>query len=77
MPKRTVYDVEPRSDGRWAAQKRGTERAANVYESKKEAVARGRELAKKAGEAQLVVRTADGKIETEYTYGTDPYPPKG
>lgn len=27
--------------------------------------------------SQVVIHKADGTIETEYTYGNDPYPPKG
>jgi hypothetical protein len=27
--------------------------------------------------SQLIVHTADGKFEEEFTYGNDPFPPKG
>jgi hypothetical protein len=27
--------------------------------------------------SQLVIHTADGKIETEHTYQDDPFPPRG
>jgi hypothetical protein len=75
---RVIYDVEPRPDGKWGVQRRGTDRAANVYDDKADAIARGRELCKEVGgDAQLVIRKANGQIETEYTYGNDPYPPKG
>ena len=42
-----------------------------------EAVDRGRELAKKAQEGQLVIRKQDNTFQEERTYGSDPHPPKG
>jgi hypothetical protein len=40
-------------------------------------VARARRLAKAHKLAQVVVHKRDGTIQTEYTYGGDPFPPKG
>jgi hypothetical protein len=36
-----------------------------------------KELAKSFPKAQGVIHKQNGKIQTEYTYGSDPYPPKG
>ncbi len=82
MAKRTIYDVRPHGHGpgpntKWSLKKRGNERATGLYDNKKDAVARGRELAKAATPAQLIVHKADGTIEQEFTYGNDPFPPKG
>ena len=32
---------------------------------------------KAAGDSQVMVHGADGKFKVEWTYGHDPYPPKG
>ena len=75
MPKRKVYDVSPGEDG-WQVKVRGASRASNRFDNKKEAVERGRELAK-GQEGQLVIRKQDGTIQEERTYSSDPYPPRG
>jgi len=36
-----------------------------------------RKLAKSKPLGQIVIHKSDGKIQTERTYGRDPYPPKG
>lgn len=82
MPKRTIYEVKPQGDGpgvntKWALKKRGNQRATAVVDNKKDAIARGRELAKKRAPSQLLVHDAKGKYENEFTYGADPFPPKG
>jgi hypothetical protein len=55
----------------------GAKRAAKVFESKKDAIARGKELAKHAGLGQVRVHGRDGDIEAEYTYGKDPRKSRG
>lgn len=75
--RRTIVDVSPKGNGDWKVQRRGAERADRVFENKQDAINRGRELAKSQGPGQLVIRKADGKIQTEHTYEKDPYPPKG
>ena len=72
MSERVIYDVEPRSDGDWAAQRRGTSRAATVTANKADALAEARRLAKQHPKAQVVVRGQDGRIQEEFTYGDDP-----
>lgn len=47
-----------------------------VFERKADAVERGRELAR-AQHGQLLIRGADGRIQTEHTYGNDLFPSKG
>lgn len=76
MSERTVYHVLPKEDG-WRVAREGAERAASVHETKDAAITRGRELAGGDGLGQLIVHRRDGTIETEYTYGEDPYPPEG
>ena len=76
MNKRKTYDVSP-SAGRWEVKGRGAKRAVALFDTKTDAVARATTIAKKLPESQVVIRKADGTIQTEYTYGNDPFPPKG
>lgn len=75
MPDDNVYDVSPGKDG-WGVERRGAQRASGHFDTKKEAVERGRELASKQ-KGRLVVHKQDGTIQEERTYRKDPYPPKG
>lgn len=76
MPRKVVF-VSPDGDGGWNVKSRGAERAAANYENKVNAIERAKEIAKNATLGQVVVRGTDGKIQTEYTYGKDPCPPRG
>jgi hypothetical protein len=71
MSERQVYHVKPHGDG-WQVELEGAGHASNSYSTKKEAIERGRELAKSPPFGQLIVHKADGTIQTEYTYGADP-----
>ena len=62
-----VYHVLPRGEG-WALEGEGAERAASRHDTKKEAVARGRELARSAAPSRLVIHGADGKIQRSHGY---------
>ena len=76
MPKRNVYHVT-RAENHWQVKKEKAERASKTFDTKAEAVDYGRELAKDQAPGQLKIHNKDGKIQTEHTYGQDPYPPKG
>ncbi len=76
MSKRKTYDVSPKGD-QWTVKQRGADRAVGNFDKKSVAVERAREVAKNQPLSQVVVRKQDGSIQTEYTYGRDPYPPKG
>jgi len=78
MPKnRTVVHVTPSKKGGWDVKKEGGKRPSGHFGKKTDAVDRGKELAKKAPLGQIIIHKQDGKIQTEHTYGEDPYPPKG
>ena len=62
--------VEPRGD-RWAVQKDGTQRASKLFDRKADAVTRARAQARREG-AELVVKTANGRIESKDSHGRDP-----
>lgn len=62
--------------GKWAVRKAGSERASGVFDTQKEAISRGKELAKNQG-TELYVHGKDGRIRERSTFGKDPAPPKG
>ena len=68
---RHTYHVTPHGDA-WRVMRAGAGRADSVHASKAKAIARARELAKKATLGQVKVHGRDGGIQTEYTYGKDP-----
>lgn len=68
--------VEPRPDGQWARQKNGTQRAASLHATQKEAESVARAQAKREG-TELVVKGRDGTIQRRDSYGNDPRSSKG
>lgn len=71
---RKVYHVVPNGSN-WQVKSNGMV-LSNHY-NKEAAIVSGRSLAMANQPSQLVIHLANGQIETEYTYGQDPYPPKG
>ena len=61
----------------WEMKLKGAKCASARSPRKTDAVARAKELAKKAKLGQVIVHKQDGKIQTEYTYGADPKRSKG
>lgn len=57
--------------------KENAQRVSGKFNTKKDAVQRGKELAKKAPLGQIKIHGQDGKIQAEYTYRKDPHPPEG
>jgi hypothetical protein len=78
MAERTVFHVTP-SGKQWQVKQVNSANADDptLFATKNEAVDKGRELAQAVQPSQLVIHTADGKIETEHTYQDDPFPPRG
>jgi hypothetical protein len=75
MAKSKNYHVTPSSDG-WATRRASSERAAGGIATQREAIARGRDLAQQAGD-ELRIHGENGRIREGYSYGTDPFPPRG
>lgn len=67
---RTTFRVVARDDD-WAVMKEGADRATSVHETKREAVERGRELAKGQAPSQLVVYKQDGEVQETLTYDAE------
>jgi uncharacterized protein YdaT len=74
MSKRNQH-VVPRDDG-WAIRGAGAQRDTEVFDLKREAVDRAREIAQNQ-QTELVVHGQDGKIQYKDSHGHDPFPPKG
>lgn len=62
--------------GKWAVRRAGAQRASGVYATQKEAIAKGKELARNQG-TELYVHGKDGRISKRSSFGKDPFPPKG
>ena len=73
--KRPKISVEPRGD-RWAVQKDGTQRASKLFDRKSDAVDRARAQARRE-QAELVVKSANGRIESKQSHGHDPRDVRG
>jgi uncharacterized protein YdaT len=77
MAKRKTYHVIPKADGGWNVKGENASRASSSHATKAEAISRAKELAKNQDLGQVVIHKKDGTIQTEHTYGKDPYPPEG
>lgn len=78
---RTKYVVGPNGSGGWKISY-GDNKVAGPYATQKEAISSAVDAAHKAGKtnpdgAQVLIQGTDGQFRTEWTYGSDPYPPKG
>ena len=74
MPKASQH-VVPRG-GKWAVRRTGAKKARRVFDTQGEAIATGREIARKE-RTELYIHGEDGKIRKRNSYGKDPFPPKG
>ena len=77
MSKRKIYHITPSKGSGWKVQAQGSERASRTTKTKEEAVRIGKGLAKSHALGQIIIHKEDGTIQTEHTYGKDPFPPKG
>ena len=73
---RKIYDVTKKNDF-WVVKGRENERASFKADTKAEAVKRAAEIGNNNGNAQVVIHKENGQIQSERTYGNDPYPPEG
>lgn len=68
MVERTTWDVSP-AENSWDVKKRGNARASATEETKSDAVARAKEIARNNKPSQVVVRREDGTIQETFSYG--------
>jgi len=66
-------------EGQWKV--KVGDRHTGAYDSQRQAIKAAVEAAQKGGSAtnttQVIVQGEDHKFRAEWTYGKDPYPPKG
>ena len=75
MTRKRNQHVVPTKDG-WAVKRAGSPKATTVFDTRQEAIERGREIAKNQ-RSELLIHGCDGRIREKNTYGRDPYPPRG
>lgn len=69
--------VSPDGENGWNVKTQGKTKAAANFEDKSDAINKAKDIAQNASKGQVIIQKKDGTIQTEYTYGKDPYPPKG
>jgi hypothetical protein len=74
---RKRYELRHTPDDQWGLYKKGADRASKTFETKQDGLDYSRRYVREQGNSQLVIKKADGKIQTEHTYEDDPYPPPG
>lgn len=77
MSKRYVLHVVPHNPPGWAVKEQGAQQALQTFTTKQPAIDWAVARAKASQPSQVVIHRADGTIENEWTYGNDPYPPRG
>jgi hypothetical protein len=64
--------VIDRADREWHLIEEGAGAPMARFKTKRQAVARGREIARRRGHSQLIVKGKNHVIQAEWTYGQDP-----
>jgi hypothetical protein len=77
MTDRRKYHIVPSPDGGWKVKAEGAARASSLHNTQNEAIEAARLLAQKRRPSQIMIHGRDGRFLREYTYGQDPFPPKG
>lgn len=65
-----------RNGDRWGVRGEGNSRLTRSFDTQKEAIAFGRDIAR-SQEAELRIQGRDAKFRESWSYGNDPYPPEG
>ena len=73
--RKEIHIVSNPNRGGWDAKRPNADRASKHFDTKKEAMEWGRDLAKREG-LELIPHGTDGKIQNPNIYGNDPCPPK-
>lgn len=69
------YHVVPRGNG-WAVQGARNERATRLVDTQAQAIRIARKYARNQG-SELRIHRSNGQIRESWSYGNDPYPPRG
>lgn len=65
-----------RNGERWGVRGEGNSRMTQTFDTQREAIAFGRDIARNQ-DAELRIQGRDAKFREAWSYGNDPYPPKG
>ena len=65
-----VFHVVPDAGG-WAVKEEGAKRAASRHETKKPAIAAGRQLSRARRPSRLVIHNQDGEVQRSHDYESD------
>jgi hypothetical protein len=65
-----------RNGENWGVRGEGNGRLTANYATQQEAISRGREIARSEG-SELRIQGENGRFREAWSYGNDPYPPKG
>ncbi|BBE34429.1 DUF2188 domain-containing protein [Sphingosinicella microcystinivorans] len=77
MPKGPkTHHVVPNSNGGWDVKRGGSERASGHFDTKAQALERGREISRNQ-QTELRIHNRDGRISSSDSHGNDPHPPRG
>ena len=60
----------------WGVRGEGNERLTKSFDTQREAIDHGREIARNQG-SELRIQGRDSKFREAWSYGNDPFPPKG
>lgn len=74
MSRKNQYIVP--TDKGWGVRGEGNQRLTGEYRTQREAIERGRDIARNQ-ESELRIQGENGKFREAWSYGNDPYPPKG
>ena len=74
MKKSNNVHIVQRGD-QWGTLREGGQRATQVFDTQKQAIAAGRDMAKQ-GKGELLIHGQDGRIRARDSYGGDPCPPR-
>lgn len=74
MPKRNQYVV--RNGDKWSVRGEGNSRVTKNFERQSDAIDYGRGIARNQ-QKELRIQGRDSKFREAWSYGSDPFPPKG
>lgn len=71
-----THHVVPNPAGGWDVKRGGADRASGHFDTKREAIDRGRQVSRNQG-TELRIHNQNGRIGQSDSHGRDPMPPKG
>jgi hypothetical protein len=65
-----------RNGDKWGVRGEGNERLTRSFDTQREAIDHGRDIARNQG-SELRIQGRNGQFREAWSYGNDPYPPRG